>query len=158
MSTATLDDVALSLRRELAKVERDYVPRLLDRVEAIILARLPEAAKRAGQDEAYRLLLATVEADAVARVLRSPNNGVYKTETEGNYTYHLNLQVASGLLGVLDDEWERLGATVGVSVVMPGTDLYLQSRPRRLARPDLSFQCDWPGEGYPSSEWVGWSR
>lgn len=154
MSVATLEDVAVSLQRDLLEVERKYGPQLLDRAEALILTRLPDAVTRAGEDAGFRTVLVTVEAESVARVLRSPNSGVYRAETEGDYTYQLNMQVASGLLDILPKEWERLGSNGAVSVVMPETDLYLQSRRHRL-RPDLQFQCGWPGEGYPSSVWRG---
>ena len=49
-----------------------------------------------------RIAVAEVEAEAAARVLRSPADAIYKSEVEGEYQYHLNLAVASPLLDITE--------------------------------------------------------
>lgn len=155
MAVAVDRDVEVSLLRELTPGEKEYVPQLLDRAESMILSRVSDAVGRAQSDSVFRSTLVAVEAEMVARVLRSPNSGIYQSETEGNYSYRINWQVASGLLDVLDREWERLGVGGGVEVAAPRTDLYLDSRLQRGCPPPYRFQFGWPGEGDMSESWPG---
>lgn len=48
-----------------------------------------------------------IEADAVLRLIRNPEG--YLSETDGDYTYMLRQDLASGRLEILPDEWETLG-------------------------------------------------
>jgi hypothetical protein len=48
-----------------------------------------------------------VESDAVLRLVRNPDG--YLSESDGNYTYMLRSDLASGKLEVLPEEWELLG-------------------------------------------------
>lgn len=52
-----------------------------------------------------------IEADAVLRLARNPDG--YLSETDGNYTYMLKQELASGRLEILAEEWEILGITSG---------------------------------------------
>ncbi|MDK7143386.1 Gp19/Gp15/Gp42 family protein [Gleimia europaea] len=155
MAVASVEDIQVSLLRDLTPAETKYAPQLLDRVENMIVARVSDAVARSGADESFRATLVAVEAEAVARVLRSPNSGIYQSETEGNYSYRINWQVASGLLDVLDREWERLGVGGGLQVLAPATDAYLETRGRGLFPPPYRFQYAWPGEGEMSESWPG---
>lgn len=166
MSAATPDDVAVSLMRDLNATETKYVQPLLDRAERLLVSRIPGLLYRAtaGIGPVSLQLIADVEAEMVARVLRAPDGGgIYRQETEGNYSYSLNLQVASGLLDVLDAEWTKLGLG-GMETVMPETDGYLRAG-RYGVRPDLQFQYTfqdhyppaWMGDGW-HPDWGGGCR
>ena len=59
-----------------------------------------------------------VEADAVLRLVRNPDG--YISETDGNYTYMLHQQLATGKLEITDEEWDTLGVvTNGMFVIVP---------------------------------------
>lgn len=135
-------DVETSLMRELTATEMEYVDALLDRAERLLLARIPDLLQRAGEDETFSKLVADIEAEAVARVLRAPDNGIMRQEGEGNYSYSLNLQVASGLLDILDGDWAKLGIGRVRSVAVE-TDGYLAARHR--IPPQWWFQYGWGG-------------
>lgn len=101
------------------------------------------------RDEGFIRKVIHITADAVARVFRNP--GAFRQETEGNYSYTLDKDLASGLLSIEPDEWKRLG--VDLSGEEFGThstvyDGYAQNRLRSLreTRPDLVFQYGWPGD------------
>lgn len=146
MSYAVSDHVAVSLMRELSDSELQVVGKLLDRVENMILARIPEALVLAEKDEVFSANLITVEADAVARVLRAPDNGVYRRETEGNYSYDINMSVASGILEVRAKEWELLGVRDEYKVLAPKTDAYVETRGAGTVPEAFRFQSVFPAE------------
>lgn len=52
-----------------------------------------------------------IEADAVLRLVRNPDG--YLSETDGNYTYMLHQELATGRLEILPEEWEILGIRSG---------------------------------------------
>ncbi|UEJ82646.1 phage Gp19/Gp15/Gp42 family protein [Brachybacterium halotolerans subsp. kimchii] len=135
-------DVETSLMRDLTETESQYVDELLERAERLLRARIPDLDQRAEEDQEFALLVADIEAEAVARVLRAPDNGIMRQEGEGNYSYSLNLQVASGLLDILDDDWAKLGIGQIRSVAVE-TDGYLTSR--RQVPPQWRFQFGWGG-------------
>lgn len=156
MPIAVQSDVEASMMRELTPGEAKYVLTLLERVESRLLSRIPDLAERAEGDIVFRGNVVAVEAEAVARVFRSPDGGRLKSETEGNYSYQLNMMVASGLLDVLDREWELLGVGVGaVEVAAPITDKYLETRRNRGCPPDRQFQYCWPAQDSMSTPWGG---
>lgn len=133
-------DVELSLLRTLTATEREYVAALLRRAEALLRVRIPDLVEKAEADAGYREIVVAIEAEAVARVFRNPS--AIRQEAEGNYSYTVNFEVASGLLDILDREWDRLGMGVGFGSIRPATDAYLASRGG--VRPDLWFQAGWP--------------
>lgn len=151
MTYAKQSDVEVSMMRELTEAEAQYVEPLLERAERLISVRVPDLADRVAANPKLSLVVADIEAEAVARVLRAPEGGIMRQEGEGNYSYSLNLQVASGLLDILDGEWERLGVS-RLRSVMPETDGYARSR---YGRPDLNFQYGWPARDLHSPEWEG---
>lgn len=148
MTYGTKADVEVSMMRELTEAEAQYVDKLLERAERLIGVRVPDLEARVQADPKLALTVADIEAEAVARVLRAPEGGIMRQEGEGNYSYSLNLQVASGLLDILDGEWERLGVS-RLRSVMPETDGYARAR---HGRPDLNFQYGWPARNYLSEE------
>lgn len=150
MAIAQQMDVETSLLRELSQAESQYVEALLERAENQLLTRLPNLKDRTAASPAYKDLVATVEAEAVARVFRNPE--AIRQESEGNYSYTINFQVASGLLDILPAEWEKLGVSPWGSI-LPATDGYLANRFRKPP-PSHHFQYGWGG-GDQLSERVG---
>ncbi|PWH05198.1 hypothetical protein DEO23_14045 [Brachybacterium endophyticum] len=141
MAIGSPHDVETSLMRDLTETENRYVDDLLDRAERLLRARIPDLDTRI-DDEAFTALVADIEGEAVARVLRAPDNGIMRQEGEGNYSYSLNLQVASGLLDILDGDWAKLGIGRVRSVAVE-TDGYITDRYR--VPPQWWFQYGWGG-------------
>lgn len=145
MAIATAQDVETSLMRNLTESEAQYVERLLQRAENLIKVRIPKLDELCQGSTSFTDLVSQVEAEAVARVLRAENSGIYTSESEDGYSYRLNLKVASGLLDILPEEWARLLGTGGFRSVAPQSDGYARAR-LRGQRPDLNFQFGWPGK------------
>lgn len=137
MAVATETDVQISLRRDLRGDEGGYLTPLLDRAEALLRVRISNFDARLADPQFYDIVV-MVEAEAVARVLRADNAGKYSSETEDGYSYQLNFKVASGLLDILPEDWERLGVG-GIGAVALEYDGYIRRRYSNL-RPDLAFQ------------------
>lgn len=133
MAVATPEDVEVSLRRALHEEEAPYVGKLLRRAENLIKVRIPALDTLLQQSASFSDLVAHVEAEAVARVLRADNGGIYSSESEDGYSYQLNFKVASGLLDILPEEWARLLGTGGFKSVAPRMNGYA-SRRRMNAR------------------------
>lgn len=105
-------------------VQDRYEQDLDTRLEAIVDVRLGDAErliKHRIKDLDARLLLdpaeanyldidtlIQVEAEMVLRLIRNPEG--YSQESDGNYSYAIYQQVASGKLEVTDSEWDLLGA------------------------------------------------
>lgn len=151
MAIAKPTDVETAMLRELTEAESQYVGDLLDRAERLLLPRIPDLVARAEENATFSALVADIEAEAVARVFRAPGNGIIRQEAEGNYSYSINLRVASGLLEILGPEWERLGVSTWSSIA-PETDGYAQSRYGSIP-PHLWFQYGWPARNQMSEEW-----
>lgn len=113
MAVATTDDLVVALRRPLTDEENEHAYQLLERAERLLLARVPDLLYRvdSGHPCGFGHLVADIESEMVARVLRAPGSGIYTSEGEGEYNYSLNLRVASGLMDVLQSEWDLLGVT-----------------------------------------------
>lgn len=154
MALAIAQDLETSLRRELEPSERQYVGPLLERAETLIKVRIPKLDELACSSPTFRALVIQVEAEAVARVLRAENSGTYLTETEDGYSYRLNLKVASGLLDILPEEWNRLLGTGGFRSVAPRMGGYAAARAQEGLRPDLLFQFGWPAKGYQAQKGI----
>ena len=107
MAIADLHDLSVSLMRDLTEDEAKYAEALLDRAERLLMTRVPNLRERAHGEHTgiFHETVADIEAEMVARVLRSP--GIYLSESEGEYSYRTNLKVASGLLDVLPEEWSK---------------------------------------------------
>lgn len=153
-AVATVTDLEAALRRGLSEDEARYAPALLSRAETLIRVRY-RALDELVADPLLLELVRGIEAEAVARVLRADNGGIYRTETEDAYSYTLNYQVASGLLDILEKEWDALARATGgrgVRTVAPVTDGYAAARYGCRCggactggcRPDLDFQYRFP--------------
>lgn len=137
MAVATKADVMVSLRRDFRGNEEKWIDALLDRAETKVRIRIRDLDERVA-DPVFFDALVQVEAEAVARVLRADNAGIYSSEAEDGYSYQLNFKVASGLLDILPEDWEDLGVG-GLRTVAQEYDTYAASR-YGTARPDLAFQ------------------
>lgn len=109
MALVTEVDLEVSLQRPLTDTEQTYFAELAARAERKLLVRIPHLLDKADKDKLYAQRVADVEAEMLARVFRATDGGLYTSESEGDYSYRRNLQVASGLLDVLDREWIELG-------------------------------------------------
>jgi hypothetical protein len=107
MAYASTDDVAVRWSRELSCDEVKLVQVRLEDVERLIRRRLPDldALIDAGKVDVEDVV--QVEADAVLRLARNPEG--YVSETDGNYTYQLSKDLATGRLSITADEWQILG-------------------------------------------------
>ena len=155
LSLATPKDVETSLVRSLTPSEEPHVEALLERAESLIRERVSDFADLVSDTEArdtgFIGKVVHITADAVARVLRNPE--AFRQETEGNYSYTLDREAASGLLSISDEEWARLGISSRseYGTLSVGFDGYAKSRFGN-ARPDLVFQFGWPGDKPGMSE------
>lgn len=149
LTIATADDVKAALRREFRGDEESYIASLLSKAENLIRVRY----KRLDElvlDKVVFDLVRNIEAEAVARVLRADDGGIYRSETEDGYSYQLNYMVASGLLDILEKDWKNLAQATGSGryrTVAPATDGYAAARySGRTAVGPWQFQYGWPGQ------------
>lgn len=153
LTIATADDVKAALRREFRGDEESYIASLLSKAENLIRVRY-KSLDELVLDEVVFDLVRNIEAEAAARVLRADDGGIYKSETEDGYSYQLNYMVASGLLDILEKEWDALARATGgrgVRTVAPVTDGYAAARyrswgPNISLPPDRQFQYGWPAQ------------
>ena len=107
MAYASVDDVAVRWSRDLSCEERELVSVRLEDVERLIRRRVPNLDDRLADGLIDVEDLIQVEADAVLRLARNPEG--YVSETDGNYTYQLSKDLATGKLSLTSDEWAMLG-------------------------------------------------
>ena len=67
MTVANRQSVEQALLRELEPDELKWVDALLERAEALVLLRMPDAVNRAKVDYPFRVVLTAVEAESVSR-------------------------------------------------------------------------------------------
>lgn len=128
MTYATAADVAARLGRELTPDETTLVNTRLGDAERLILRRIPDLADQITAGDIDVEDVKQVEAEAVLRVVRNPDG--YRQETDGNYSYMLSAEAASGVLGITPGEWRILGVATGV---MFAIDPSVPTRPRRTS-------------------------
>lgn len=120
MAYATEQDVEDRLGRDLDDSEAQIVNARLDDVEEIIKSRIPDLDAKILDGSVSERLVIMVEADAILRLVRNPDG--YSQETDGNYSYSLSRDVASGKLEILPAEWRLLGVRRGmfwINVALP---------------------------------------
>lgn len=117
MAYAGLSDVQVSLGRPLTDDEEDQAEGLLERVENRIYSRISTLDTRLASEANLENLLIEVEADVVARKLRNPSGLL--TEQDGDYAYTRDRRggTTPGELELSDDEWARLGVTMGAFTI-----------------------------------------
>lgn len=107
MAYATASDVTARWARVPTDEETTLIEVRLDDVERMIKRKVPDLDTKVDDDADYRDDVIQVEADAVLRLVRNPEG--YLSETDGNYTYMLTQDMATGRLEILPEEWEVLG-------------------------------------------------
>lgn len=120
---ATSDDVAARWGKDPADLDAPLLSLInirLGDAERMIRRRIPtlDAQVAAGTVDAEDV--EQVECEAVLRLARNPDG--YQTETDGNYTYALMSNIASGALEILPGEWEIIGlsdGSSGMTVIAP---------------------------------------
>lgn len=152
MAIATVNDVALALRRPIAEGDARVVEKLLDRVELRIRARWRNLLELVALDSVARGVVSQVEAESVARVMRDESGGLYKSEAEDGYRYELNFLAASARLDVLRSDMDELARVLDggrYRSVAPVTDGYAAQRYSGggSVPPPWAFQYGWPGRG-----------
>lgn len=154
MSIATVSDVEVALRRPIAEGDARTVEKLLDRVELRIRARWCNLTELVALDSVARGIVAQVESESVARVLRDESGGLYKSETEDGYRYELNFLAASARLDVLRSDYDELARALDggrYRSAAPVTDGYAAQHyggaGAREVPPPWGFQYGWPGRG-----------
>ena len=153
LTIASAEDVKSALRRDFRGDEESHVSSLLAKAENLIRVRYRRLDELT-LDEGVFDLVRNIEAEAVARVLRADDGGIYKSETEDGYSYQLNYMVASGLLDILEKDWQNLARATGTGrfrTVAPATDGYAAARyrswgPSISLPPDRQFQYGWPAQ------------
>ena len=108
MAYASADDVAVRWSRELSCEDIKLVEVRLEDVERLIRRRIPDLEDRIDSGKVNVEDVVQVEADAVLRLARNPEG--YVSETDGNYTYTLSKDLATGTLSITSAEWTILGA------------------------------------------------
>jgi hypothetical protein len=108
MAYASADDVAVRWSRELSCEDIKLVEVRLEDVERLIRRRIPDLEDRIASGKVNVEDVVQVEADAVLRLARNPEG--YVSETDGNYTYTLSKDLATGTLSITSAEWTILGA------------------------------------------------
>ncbi|HVV11581.1 Gp19/Gp15/Gp42 family protein [Amycolatopsis sp.] len=121
MAYATAQDVANRFIRPLDTDEQRVVTTRLDDAERMLRRRVPDLADQIAAGTIDQGDVVMIEADMVLRLIRNPDG--YKTETDGNYSYTISAEVASGRLQVLADEWALLGVSGGAFVIAPQFEL-----------------------------------
>ena len=130
LTIASVEDVKSALRRDFRGDEESHVSSLLAKAENLIRVRYRRLDELT-LDEVVFDLVRNIEAEAVARVLRADDGGIYKSETEDGYSYQLNYMVASGLLDILEKDWKNLAQATGSGryrTVAPAADGYAAAR------------------------------
>lgn len=149
LTIASVEDVKSALRRDFRGDEESHVSSLLEKAENLIRVRYRRLDELA-LDEVVFDLVRNIEAEAVARVLRADDGGIYRSETEDGYSYQLNYMVASGLLDILEKDWKNLAQATGTGrfrTVAPATDGYAAARSSgRVAAGPWQFQYGWPAQ------------
>lgn len=117
MAYATAADVEARLGRTLDSSESQIVNARLADAELIIKSRIPDLSTKITDGVITTEEVVMVEADMVLRLIRNPEG--YSQETDGNYSYTLHSDIASGRLVVLPHEWALLGIRGGVYTIAP---------------------------------------
>lgn len=118
MAYVQLSDVATEVGRAIESPEAEQVQAWINRVEARILARIPDVNDRIVTEGEYATVLRGVVVDVVARKVRNPDG--FRSERIDDYYYDRGTQPTD--LTMTDAEWAELGATssVGAFSTRPG--------------------------------------
>lgn len=123
MAYASATDIEDRLGRSLDDSETRIVSTRLEDAEELLLVRIPDLAQKIVDGAIRERLVVMVEAEAVMRLIKNPEG--FTQETDGNYSYQISAQVASGRLTIENDEWRLLGvrsavALISTAIKLPG--------------------------------------
>jgi hypothetical protein len=145
MSYATPEDVEARLGRELEASEAQIVNTRLNDVELMIRYRIPDLDTKVATGVIDPQVIIMVECDAILRLIRNPDG--YTAETDGNYSYQISSQVASGKLDIFGNEWALLGVRNGAFTIRPSLAPYYSDCP-----------YPWENVNRPFDEFPEWDR
>lgn len=123
MAYASASDVTARWARTPTEEENTLITVRLEDAERLIRRRVPDLDNQIDSGTILEDDVIQVEAEAVLRLVRNPEG--YMSESDGNYTYMLRNDIATGRLEILPEEWELLGivkrrfAILVPNVVMP---------------------------------------
>lgn len=117
MAYATATDVQNRYHEELDETLTLIVNTRLADAELILKSRIPDLDAQIAEGTILEALVVMIESEMVLRLIRNPEG--YSQESDGNYSYAIYQQVASGRLEVLSDEWKLLGVKGSVGVLQP---------------------------------------
>ena len=127
MAYAEAADVESRLGRTLDLSETTIVETRLGDAELLIRARIPDLDDRTAlpttdPNHLNKAIVVMLEAEMILRLFRNPEG--FTQETDGNYSYMIASNVASGRLEVLDEEWDLLrpAGGSGMFVLSPHVD------------------------------------
>lgn len=111
MAIAVAKDVSDRFGRTFDEGETLLVTTRLNDAERMLKKQIPDLIDQAAADPDFHDDVVQVEAEMVLRLVRNPDG--YSQESDGNYSYAIYQQVASGKLEVYPEEWEMLGVSEG---------------------------------------------
>lgn len=119
MAYATVADVQARYHEPLDDALETVVGTRLADAELILRNRIPDLDDRVLASDTYHDIVVMVESEMVLRLIRNPDG--FSQESDGNYSYAIYQQVASGRLEVLEDEWDLLNppGAGGMFVITP---------------------------------------
>lgn len=117
MAYATVTDVEARLGRELDEAEAQVVSVRLEDAELILRSRIPDLDERIADGRIQEAAVVMIECEMVLRLVRNPEG--YTAETDGNYSYQISSDVASGRLSVLPYEWGLIGIRGSIYSIAP---------------------------------------
>lgn len=119
MAYAATTDVTVRWARTPSPEEEALIGVRLEDVERLIRRRVPTLDAKISSGAVDVKDVIQVESESVLRLVRNPEG--YLSESDGNYTYMLRSDLASGRLEILPEEWEVLGVTRSRMAVLTPT-------------------------------------
>jgi len=117
MAIAFVEDVYKRLPPGVVVTEDEYIETLLNDAETKIKVKIPDLEQKVADNELSADLVRMIEAEMVKRVVMNPEG--FTQEADGNYSYSISRDVASGLLEVTDEEWAQLGVSTALGILAP---------------------------------------
>lgn len=139
MAYATADDVQARYEQDLDDRLIAIVTTRLGDAELLIRHRIKDLDDQVTANTLDVEIVKLVESEMVLRLIRNPEG--YSQESDGNYSYAIYQQVASGKLEVTDNEWGLLGESGGLWVLSPSLEEVPTIPP---ADPSLAWQVNLP--------------
>lgn len=116
MAYAEYLDVAARSFEDIAEYE-DVIETRLQDAELILKSKISDLDTRVTAGTIDPETVTYVEVEMILRLLRNPEG--YMQESDGNYSYMLSQQLASGKLEVATEEWSLLGVQRGAFTIRP---------------------------------------